>query len=118
MFSCVAAAHHLLLLHRVELVSIGHAHNLITHSLLLLVESVRESPKLLRLHKFTLHLPILVLALLPLQHLELARRVLHSPLDHVDLVAHQPKAFLHLLLHTEDLLRDQGGQRGIWSLST
>ena len=73
----------------------------------MLIESVRESPKLLRLRKITLHLPILVIALLPLQHLELARRILNPSLDHVDLIAHQPEALLHLLLHAEYLLRYQ-----------
>ena len=81
-----------------------------------MVECVGEPPKLLRLRKLTLHLAILVVALLPLEHLELARRVLDPALDHVDLVAHQPEALLHLLLHPEDLLRDQGSQRGVGAI--
>lgn len=100
---------HLLLL----LLSVAHVNHLVPHGLLLLVECVGEPPKLLRLRKLTLHLAILVVTLLPLEHLELTRRVLDPALDHVDLVTHQPEALLHLLLHTEDLLRDQRSQRSV-----
>lgn len=80
------------------------ADHLIAHGLLLLIECVGESPKLLRLDKFTLHLPIVIISLLPLQHLELARRILYPPFNHIDLITHQAEALLHLLLHGEDLL--------------
>ncbi len=84
---------------------ISHStYHLIAHGLLLLVECVGESPKLLRLRKFTLHLPIVIVSLLSLQHLELARRILNPPLNHIDLITHQAEALLHLFLHGEDLL--------------
>jgi len=106
--SCISTIHvHLLLLLRH---CVSHANYLITHILLLIIECVTESPKLLRLRYFTLHLPLRVIRLLPLEHLQLLRRILHPALDQVDLVAHQPETLLHLLLHAQNLLRDQRGQ--------
>ena len=104
--SCISTIHvHLLLLRH----CISHANDLITHILLLIIECVTESPKLLRLRYFTLHLPLRVIRLLPLEHLQLLRRILDPALDQVDLIAHQPETLLHLLLHAQNLLGDQRG---------
>ncbi len=56
--------------------------------------------------------------MIPLDHLQLIRGILHSTLDQVDFVSHKPKAPFHLLLHGKDLLRDQTRQLRIraWRL--
>jgi len=81
--SCSNAIQLLLLGH-----SISHVHKLIVHILLLLVERVTKSPKLLRMRNITLHLSLRVISLLSLEHFQLLRRIFDPSLDHVDLVAH------------------------------
>lgn len=88
--------------------------HLVAHDLLLVVDGLSEASKLLGLCQFTLQLLLLVLAVRLLEHLQLLRGVLHPALNQVDFVAHQPEAPLHLLLHRQDLRRDQRRKGWVW----
>lgn len=85
---------------RLLLLLLRLSRKLITHHLLLTVNSLGEPSILLRLHEVTLHLPTLVVGVHTLYHLQLRGSVLHPTLNKVDLIGHQAETPLHLLLHS------------------
>ena len=87
-----------------------HACHLVSHHLILLIDSLTEPPILLGLGHFTLQCTLRVVLLRSLQHFQLLRSILDPTLNQVDLVTHQAESSLHLLLHGEDLLTDQIGK--------